>query len=238
MEKREIIRDILLILCVFVLFVLPWTYVFGVENESLAETIRVFQRYAGLSILLWLVFKLIYKIHGKSLGLEVKEEEIKEADQDDKKQVLFKPRNRMIIIYLLLLLPGIEGFIYAIFQRKPNEDPFVYILMGSFLIFMCLFMWYITPVFIFAEDSVQIKPFLLYCLGIDRKTVIKYTDITSVGPDANFNSNAYGIDRKNRLGISVGGTTTFWVLGFYTGDTIVKIYLRFKEKLGDKVKLE
>ena len=36
MENREIIRDIFVILCVYILFVIPWTYVFGVKNEALA----------------------------------------------------------------------------------------------------------------------------------------------------------------------------------------------------------
>ena len=238
MEKREIIRDILLILCVFVLFILPWTYVFGVNNEALAETIRVVQRYAGLSILLLLVLRLIYKIYGTSLRQDVKEEEIKEADQEDKKQMLFKPRNRIILMYLFISLIGIWMCVYGILLRKPNEDPIIFIIGSPFMIGIGLFILYIMPVFIFAEESVHIKSFLLYIIGIDRKTVIKYADITSVGPDANFDSNAYGIDRRNRLGISAGGTTTFWSLGFYTGDAIAKIYLRFKEKLGDKVKLD
>ena len=107
MEKNEIIRDILFILGVYVLFVIPWTYVFGVNNEALAETIRVVQRYVGLSILLWLVLKLIYKIYGTSLRQDVKEEAIKEADQEDKKQLLFKPRNRIILMYLFISLMGI-----------------------------------------------------------------------------------------------------------------------------------
>ena len=123
MEKKEIIRDLLLILCVFVLFVIPWTSVFGVENEAVVEAIGLAQRYVGLFILLWLVLKLIYKIYGKSLRQEVTEEEIKEADQEDKKQLLFKPRNRIIIIYLFIILLCIWGFIYGILLRKANEDP-------------------------------------------------------------------------------------------------------------------
>jgi len=50
------------------------------------------------------------------------------------------------------------------------------------MIAIIIVMWYITPVFIFAEDSVQIKSFLFYFFRIDWKTVIKYADITAVKP--------------------------------------------------------
>jgi hypothetical protein len=238
MKKKEIIRLFILILCISVLFFIPWTSVFGVKDEALKETIDVDQNNLGVFIVFILVLRFIYKNFLPSLPQDLKREEIKEADQEDRKQLLFKPRNRIILMYLFISLMGIWMCVYGILLRKPNEDPIIFIIGSPFMIGIGLFILYIMPVFIFAEDSVHIKSFLLYIIGIDRKTVIKYADITSVGPDANFNSNAYGIDRRNRLGISVGGTTTFWVLGFYTGDTIAKIYLRFKEKLGDKVILE
>jgi cytochrome b561 len=234
MKKREIISYILLILCVFVLFVIPWASVFGVKNEALIEAINVFQRYVGLFILLFIVLRFVYKMYGKSLPQEMREEEIKEADQKDKKQLLFKPTIGVIIIFLFLILIGISGFIEQVLQ-KPNENSFGYIVLSSFMIGISLWLWYNTPVFIFAEDSVQIKSFLFYVLGIDRKTMIKYADITSVEPDARMKSNFY---RRYRIGISVRGTTKIWPAPFYNSDIIAKIYLRFREKLGDKVKLE
>jgi hypothetical protein len=231
MKKKEILSDLLLILCVFVLFVIPWTFVFGVKNEALIEAIGVFQRIIGFLIITFIVLKLVYKIYGKSLSQEMKEEKIKEANQKDKKQSLFKPTIGVIIFFLFVILLGIWGFIYGILLKKPNEDVFVWIISSSFLIGISLWLWYTTPVFIFAEDSVQIKSFLFYIFGIDRKTIIRYADITSVRPY----TKEYG---RYVMGISVRGTKKRYSLAFFNSDVIAQIYLRFKEKMGDRVIVE
>jgi len=230
MEKREFIRDIVLILCVFILFAVPWTTVFGVKNVAFIEGINSFQRLVGYLIVIFIVIRLIYKIYGKSLPQEMKEEAVKEADQKNKKQLLFKPTIGVILFFLFLILLGIGGFIDQVLLR-PNNEPFGYIVMSSILIGISLWLWYNTPVFIFAEDSVQIKSFLCYIFGIDRKTIIRYVDITSVEPD----STIWYVFRRYRIGISVRETIKYFSLAFFNSDIIAKIYLRFKEKIGDRV---
>jgi hypothetical protein len=215
MKKIEIIGYILLILCAYVIGGISWTFVCGAL----------------------IVIRLFYKIYGKSLPQEMKEEKIKEADQKDRKQLLFKPNTRVIIFFIFMILLGISVIAQVLLQL--NEDSFGYIIVSFFVIGISLLMWYITPVFIFAEDSIQIKSFLLYVFDIDRKTMIKYADITSVEPDARMKSIFYGsFYGRYRIGISVRGTTKIWPAPFYNSDIIAKIYLRFKEKLGDKVILE
>jgi len=236
MKKREIIGDLILILCIFVLFIIPWTSVFGVKNEALIEAIGVAQRYMGTFIVFILVGRFIYNIFGKPLAQEMEEEETREADQKDTKQLIFKPTIGVIIFFLFLILVGIGAFLEGL-PLKLNADSFGYIVMSSFMIGISLWLWYNTPVFIFAEDSVQIKSFLFYLSGIDRKTTIKYADITSVSPDKKFKYNYYGMDRRYRIAISAGGTTKIWPALYYNSDIVAKIYVRFKEKLGDKVKV-
>lgn len=80
----------------------------------------------------------------------------------------------------------------------------------------------------------QIKSHLFYLLGIDRKDLIRYSDIMSVSPDPKIEANAWG-EPKHSIVISMNGTTKKYVLTLYNSEIIAKIWLRFKEKLGDKV---
>jgi hypothetical protein len=48
----------------------------------------------------------------------------------------------------------------------------------------------------------------------------------------------WGVEHKHSLMISMNGTTKGYGLGCYTDEKIAKIWLRFREKLGDKVTLE
>ena len=43
-ERKEIVRYVLLIICVFVLFAIPWASVFGIKDPGLLETIAIVQR--------------------------------------------------------------------------------------------------------------------------------------------------------------------------------------------------
>ncbi|HVP25600.1 MAG TPA: hypothetical protein VMS81_06430, partial [Methanomicrobiales archaeon] len=128
MKKKEIIRLFILILCISVLFFIPWTSVFGVKDEALKETIDVDQNNLGVFIVFILVLRFIYKNFLPSLPQDLKREEIKEADQEDRKQLLFKPRNRIILMYLFISLMGIWMCVYGILLRKPNEDPIIFII--------------------------------------------------------------------------------------------------------------
>jgi hypothetical protein len=240
MEKKEIIRDLLLILCVFVLLIIPWASVFGIQDPGLLEAAGIFQHSAGFVLITTMVLYLVYQIYGKPLTQEMKEEEIRESDQKERKQFLFKPTISVIIFFLLLIFMGIWLFIRGIFPSEPNEDVFACIFGSFFLIGLSLFLCYKTPVFIFTEDSLHIKSHLFYLLCIDRKTVIRYADITSVRPDAEAEGmlNMYGLDSRHRIVISTEGTTQAYGLAGYNPYIIAKIYLRFKEKLGDKVTLQ
>ena len=234
MERKEIIKNVLIIFCVFVLFAIPWASLFGINDPGLIETIRVFQRTGAFVILTGMVTRLIYQIYyNKSLAQEIKDEESKEADQKEKKQLLFKPPITASAVFLFFILMGISFLIVAIF----NNDVLWIISCSFCMTGFGLYFWYLTPVFIFTEDSVQIKSHLLYLLGIDRKTVIRYADITSVSPDANMNG-TYGVQPMHRMMITSNGTTQAYGLGYYDPDVIGKIYLRFREKLGNKVKVK
>ncbi|AGB02615.1 hypothetical protein [Methanoregula formicica] len=241
MKREEIIKNLSIIFCVIILLIIPWASVIGIQDPVLVGASGEIQRIAFFVIVTSLLVKLVFQIYNKPLMQEMKKEEVREAEQKDRKQLLFKPSTGVIIFFLFLILLSIWGIIYGLFLRKPDEDMFVYIIGSSFLIVLFTWILYATPVFIFAGDSVQIRSHLLYLFGIDRKTIIRYADITSVRPDAEFESdesNTYGYDRKHRIVISMNGTTQKYGLVFFNTDTIVKIYLRFKEKLGDKVRLE
>lgn len=99
MERKEILKNVLIIFCVFVLFAIPWASVIGIQNPGLIETIRVFQRIAGTGILTYIVISIIYQFYQKSLAQEIKEEEIWVADQEDTRQSLFKPTIGVLIFF-------------------------------------------------------------------------------------------------------------------------------------------
>ena len=233
MKRKEIIKNVLIVFCVIIIFEFLGGFVSGVTG--LGETAGIFLRTAGLLLLITLGMKLYSQYCTKPLTKEIEEEEIKEADQEDEKQLLFKPSNQIFPILLFLILIGISGIINPPLSKDAtNADVFVWFIVSFFIIGLGLLIWYNQPVFIFAEDSVQIKSHLFYLLGIDKKTVIRFADITSVGPNMNGNY-GWGKEPKHSLMISMNGTTKGYSLGFYTDDKIARIWLRFKEKLGDKV---
>ena len=234
MSRKEIVRYVLLIICVFVLFAIPWASLFGIKDPGLLGTIAIVQRTGAFLVLTAMVTKLIYQIYHKPLTQEMKEEESKEADQKEKKQLLFKPPIVVSVMFMGMIL----FFVFCIISDFIAHDvTFLTIMILGVMAFF-IWAWYTTPVFIFAEDLVQIRSHLLYLLGIDRKTVISYVDITSVSPDANMNGNMLGINWKNWIKIFMHGTTQTYPLICFNSDAIAKIYLRFKEKLGEKVRLQ
>jgi hypothetical protein len=234
MERKEILKNVVIIFCVFVLFAIPWASVFGIKDPGLLDTIAIVQRTGAFLVLTGMVVKLIYQIYySKPLTQEMKEEEIKEADQEDGKQLLFKPPIIVFVVFMFLILPFGLGIFWDFITHNVN---FLTIMIIGVMVFF-IWAWYKTPVFIFTDDSVQIKSHPLYLLGIDWKTVIRYADITSVGPDTKMDGNLYGINRKNWIKISRQGTTQTYPLDRFNPDIVAKIYLRFKEKLGDKVTL-
>jgi hypothetical protein len=195
----------------------------------------VFQRSAGFVLITAMVLHLIYRAYGKPLTQEMKEEEIREADQKDEKPLLFKPT----IGFSVMLLFFISIFAFPIIsQFTDNKADSGLTIAGIGMIVFIIWIWYTVTVFIFTEDSVYIKSHLVYLFGVDRKTVIRYADITSVSPDARIKGDFYGVDRRYRIVISTNGATQSFSMFGYNSDIIAKIYLRFQEKLGDKVRLE
>jgi len=234
-KREEIIRNLWIIFCAFILAVIPWASVFGIQDPVLLGATREFQRIGFLLIGTAMALKIFYQIYEKPLTQDMKEEEIREADQKDGKQLLFKPTTGVLIFFILfiaLFVAGVGG------QFADNNVDLGFTIIGIGMIVFFTWMWYTIPTFTFTEDSVNIKSYLFYVLGIDRKTIIRYADITSVSPDPNVESTMSWLDRRYRILISVNGTTQTYGFGFYNSDTIAKIYLRFGEKLGDKVRFQ
>jgi hypothetical protein len=228
--------NLLIIACAIILLGFLGGFVSGILN--LGETAGIIIRTAGLFLLISLGMKLFSHYYKKPLTQEMKEEEIREAEDKDEKQMVFKPTTGSILFFLFLIFIGVSGFIHVAFLLESNEDASYWIISSLFLIGLSLYLWYQQPVFIFAEDSVQIKSHLFYLLGIDRKTVIRYADITSVGPNPKIKANIWGVEPRHSIVISMNGTTQECGLGWFNPDILAKLYLRFKEKLGDKVKQE
>jgi hypothetical protein len=246
MERKEIILHVLLIICVSIFFfIIPWTSVFGIKYQDFPEAIFVFYL-TGIVIITLIVIKiaeLFFKQSlaqkrdeeieemGKIFAQEMEEEEIKEAGLKNTKQVLFKPTIGVLIVFLLFTAGPLLIEIHQFMKNRMDPDSFI---PGLMMFGFFIFMWYITPVFIFGEDSVQIKSFLFYCFRIDWKTVIKYADITAVKPAPE--GEAVEEIRRHRIEIFANGKRKKNFLIFYNSDVVAKIYLRFKEKLGDKVR--
>lgn len=236
MERKEIIRNLLIIFLVCILIMIPWASVIGIQDPGLLGAFHEFQHIAFFVIVTSLVLNLFYQIYRKPLTQEMKEEEIKETHRQESTQLLFKPTIGVSIIFLFFISLCVFPIIS---QFTDNKADFGLTIGLSGLMIFLIWGWYKTPVFIFTEDSVQIKSHLVYLFGIDRKTVIRYANITSVSPDAKIKGNMYGFDSRYQIVISMNGTIQKkYGLVWYNPNIIAKIYLRFKEKLGDKVRLE
>ena len=233
-QWKETIRNLLnllIIACLIILFGILCGFFFGILD--LGETAGIILRTAGLVLLISLGMKLISQYYKKPLTQEMKEEEIKEADQEDTRQSLFKPTIGVLILFMIFTFIPAFDIIYSLIKNKVDSG---FILPAFMTMVFFIFMWYITPVFIFTDDSVHIKSFLFYFFRIDWKTVMKYADITAVKPAPK--EDVYEEFRRYRIEIFMNGTKKRNFLLFYNSDIIAKIYLRFKEKLGDKVRLQ
>jgi len=235
MERKEILKNLLIIAGVFILFGIPWASVFGIQDPALLEGAGIFQRSAGVVILTAIALHLVYQTLGKPLTKEMEEEEIREAEQKDEKQLLFKPSVGISVMFMFFLFLSVLAIFFQF--RDHNVDFGSIGLIIGFMVFW-IWLWYTVTVFIFTKDSVHIKPHLVYLFGIDWKTVIRYADITSVSPDARIKGDFYGVDRRYRIVISTNGATKSFSLIGFNSEIIAKIYLRFKENLGEKVTLE
>lgn len=235
MQQNESIGNLLnllIIICVIILFGMLCGFFFGILD--LGETAGIFLRTAGLVFLILLGMKLISLCYKKPPTKEMEEEGIEESDEKDEKQALFKPTTGYYIFILFLILLGIYVFFNTLLSKDAfNGDVSYGIISSLFMIGIGIYLWYTVPVFIFAEDSVQIKSNLFYFLGIDRKTVIRFSDITSMRPYINMESD--GRWGTTPIVIFMNGTTLGYNLSGYDENEIAKIYLHFKEKLGDKV---
>ena len=233
MQRKEIIWNLLIILFVFVLAMIPWASVIGIQDPGLIDAIGIFQRIAGTGIVIFIVITIMYQIYQKSLAQEMKEGEIKEIDQEEIRQSLFKPTTGVLVLFMIFtFIPSVD-IIYSLIKNQVDSG---FIIPAFMTMAFFIFMWYITPVFIFKDDSVHIQSFLFYCFRIDWKTVIKYADITAVKPASK--EEVFEEFRRYRIEIFMNGKRKKNFLIFYNSDVVAKIYLRFKEKLGDKVRLE
>ena len=199
-------------------------------NPELYGATRELQRIAFFLIVTSMILNLLYQIYRKPLTQEMKEEESRETDQKDRKQLLFKPTIGVSIMFMFFISISVFPIIS---QFTDNKADFGLTIALSGLMIFWIWAWYNTPVFIFTEDSVQIQSHLVYLLGINRKTVFRYADITSVNPDPKM-TGMFGFDSRYQIVISTNGTTQKYGLVWYNPDIIAKIYLRFREKLGDK----
>jgi len=232
MTRKEIVKNLLIIFCVFIILIIPWASVIGIQDPGLLEAAGIFQHSAGFVLITAMVLHLVYQTYGKSLAQELKEEEIKESEQKAEKPLLFKPTIGFLILLLIFITIPVLGLI-ILFRDHNLDIGFIIVHIG--IIGLFVWIWCTVTVFIFTTDSVHIKSHLFYYLGIDRKTVIHYADITSVSPDARIKGDFYGVDRRYRIVISTIEATQSYSLWGYNSEIIAKIYLRFKEKLGDKV---
>jgi hypothetical protein len=233
MERKETIWNLLIIACAIILLGFLGGFVSGILN--LGETAGIIIRTAGLFLLISLGMKLFSHYYKKPLTQEMKEEEIREAEEKEEKQLLFKPSVGVSVMFMFFIAMPVISIISQFTDNKADFD--LTIALTGFMVFL-IWLWYKVPVFIFTENSVQIKSHLFYLLGIDRKTIIRYADITSVGPNQKIKANMWGVEPKHSIVISMNGTTQNFGLILYNSDIIAKIYLRFKEKLGDKVTLQ
>lgn len=233
-QRKETLRNLLnllIIACVIILFGFLGGFISGML--SLSDTAGIFLQYAVLVLLISLGMKLISQYHKKPLTKGIEDEGITESEQKDEKQSLFKPSIGVSVIFMFFIAMPVISIISQ-FTNKKDDLGLTIAITGVGIFFT--WMWYKTPVFIFADNAVQIKSHLFYLLGIDRKTVISYTDITSVNPDPDAEGGAvWGVEPKHRMLITSNGTTQNYGLAFYNSNIVDKIYLRFKEKLGDKV---
>jgi len=231
-QRKETIWNVLIIACVVIILGFLGGFVSGILN--LGETAGIIIRTVVLFLLISLGMKLFSHFYTKPLTQEMKEE-IREAEYKDEKQMVFKPSVGVIIFFIIFTFLPAFDIIYSLIKNKAEFDLTFSTFSSIFILVIFTWLWYKVPVFIFTENSVQIKSHLFYLLGIDRKTDIRYADITSVSPDAEIKANMWGIEPKHRLLISTDGTTHNFGVGWYNSDLVAKIYLRFKEKRGDKV---
>jgi hypothetical protein len=134
MRKREIISYLLLILCVLVLFIIPWASVIGIQDPGLLGAAREIQHTMFFVIVTCLLLKIFYDIYMKPLKQEVKEQEIKEADQKDEKQLLFKPTIAVIIFFMLLIFGSVFSIIIQLMDKKVDFG-FTIALIGGMVFF-------------------------------------------------------------------------------------------------------
>jgi hypothetical protein len=91
MQRKEIIRNFLIILLVCILTMIPWASVIGLQDPGLLGAAREIQRAMFFVILTSFLLKFFYDIYRKPLKQDMKDEEIREAEQKDEKPLLFKP---------------------------------------------------------------------------------------------------------------------------------------------------
>jgi hypothetical protein len=233
-NKRKIIKYLLLVLGVSILCTIPWPSVLGIKDPDIIDSIVVFQRFMAFIILTPLLTAIVYQIFVKPLPQQVMEEEVKEAHQKNNGPSLFKPPIWVLIFFILLIYLSTWNLIDLFIKGgKVDINDILIAIVG---ISLSTWIWYFVPVFSFTEDSVQIKSYLFYVFGIDRKTIIKYADIVSVGPVPKGTDEIREPFRKYFIVISTEEKSNKYYLFF--NNNAEKIYLRFQKKLGDKVKLE
>ncbi len=230
MKNRRNIKYLLLILCILVL-VIPWGFVFGVKNEALNRQIGIFQRTAGLIILTPIIVAIIYKVFKlKTVKQEIKERETNKNDQKDGREKQFKPPLTIIVVILFMLFGGVSALLFL--PEDPADDKGAKFVGSGFLIAFSLCWWYTSLVFTFKEEYLQIESALFHFFHINRKKIFKYEDISHAKieriPGSPYEMYALfiSINKEKRKRYPL----------FLNDDAVAKIYLLFKEKIGDRIK--
>lgn len=212
-----------------ILIIIPWGYVFGIQNEALKKGISIAQRTAGLIILTPIFVAIIYKV----FRIKTFKEEIEDvANKFDKnsEQPLGPSFGQLLFLLLMCLMP--IGFFFmpeSAFKSSFDQEFFRMVSIGMMVLFA--WMWYKIPVFTFAEESLMIESSFFHFFHINKKKIIKYEDISSVKIQhiAKMPYEVYELvistkqDGKKKYRLS------------FNDDITAKIYFQFKEIIGGRI---
>ncbi len=224
MKNRKNIKYLLLILCILIL-IIPWGYIFDVQDEISKGNIQIFQRTAALLLLIPIVVAIIYKVFRlKTLKQEIKDEVNR---KDTEKEQQFGPSLGQILFFVFFISMGIYNLLLP---RSNGEDKGFELAVAGMSIFIA-WLWYRIPVFIFTKNSLQIESSLFYFFHIDIRKTIRYEDILSAKidrvkgvPYALYTLVIFTETEKIRYPLS------------FSDDVTAKIYICFKGKINERIK--
>ncbi|MFZ2970329.1 MAG: hypothetical protein WA063_04230 [Minisyncoccia bacterium] len=218
------IKYLLLILYVIAL-IIPWSFVFGIQDEDLRNSIGIFQRTAALILLTPIIVVIIYK----AFRLKTLKQLINDGTNkiDTKKEQQFGPPWGLVIFFMGWIPVGVINIFSLILYGIDGLQE----VAGSGLAVFMVWLLYKTPFYTFTKNSLQIESFLFHFFHINRKKMIKYEDIVSA-KISRIKGTSYAMyalfittkdEKKKRYPL-------------VSDDITAKIYLCFKEKIGDRIK--